>query len=259
MIEGVHFTPSYFSYRDIGYKALAAALSDIAAMGGKPLWYLLNLGLKSDNTIDDVNLLIEGMEELEDIYSVKLIGGDTFRSTVIILGITVGGESLNPVSRSGANTGDFLYLTGSIGGSKMGLYALKNGIESPVRRYHLRPEIRCEEGLYLNKNYHITSMLDVSDGLLIDSYHLSEESKKRLDIDYSKIPVCPECKDFAGKYSLNLTETVLTSGEEFELLFTSPDKIEEAFVHLIGRVSKGEGVYIDGAKTQPRGYRHFSR
>lgn len=199
------------------------------------------------------------MEELENKYSVELIGGDTFRSPVIVLSITVGGEARNPITRAGANSGDNLYITGSIGGSKMGYYALKKGIDTPIKRYHLRPEIRCNEGVLLNKKYRITSMLDISDGLLIDSHHLSEESKKRLDIDASKIPICPECRNFAKEHSIDLMETVLTSGEEFELLFTSPDEIDEDFVHLIGKVSKGKRVFVDGKKTPPRGYRHFSR
>ncbi len=197
------------------------------------------------------------MEELEDKYSLKLIGGDTVRSPVLLLSVVVGGKSFNPVPRSGANAGNYLYITGSIGGSKMGLYALKNRIDSPVKKYHLRPNIRCDEGLYLNKNYKITSMIDISDGLLIDANHLAEESRKRLDIELAKIPVCPECKDFAEKHSIDLTETVLTSGEEFELLFTSPDDIEEDFVSIIGKVLAGEGVYIDKERTPPRGYRHF--
>lgn len=197
------------------------------------------------------------MEELENRYSLKLIGGDTFRSPVLFLSITVGGESRNPISRSGANTGDFLYLTGDIGGSKMGFYALKNGIDSPIKRYHLRPEIRCDEGLYLNKNYHITSMIDLSDGLLIDANHMAEESRKRLNIEVKKLPICPECRNFAKEHSLDLIDTVLTSGEEFELLFTSPDKINEDFLHIIGSVSKGGGVYVDSERTPPRGYTHF--
>ncbi len=254
----MHFAPSYFSYYDIGYKALAAALSDIAAEGGKPIWYLLNLGLRSTNTIEDVNSLFQGMKELEDRYSIKLIGGDTFRSPALILSIAVGGRSSNPITRNGAKIGNYLYITGNIGGSKMGLYALINGIDSPITRYHLRPEIRCKEGLYLNENYRITSMLDVSDGLLIDSHHLSAESNKRLDIESQKIPLCPECKDFAEKCSLDLREIILTSGEEFELLFTSPDEIKEDFVHWIGKVSEGNGVYIDGKESSPRGYRHFN-
>lgn len=257
IIEGVHFTPSFFSYEEIGYKALASALSDIAACGGKPLWYLLNLGLRSDDSLGDVKLLIQGMEELEDKYSLKLIGGDTFHSPVLFLSITVGGESDNPVSRSGAKSSDLIYITGNIGGSKMGLYALENKIDSPIKKYHLRPGIRCEEGLYLNSNYNITSMIDISDGFLIDSNHLADESKKGLNIESAKIPICPECMDFAKQNSLDLMETVLTSGEEFELLFTSPDDIQEDFVSLIGSVLEGEGVYIDGKITPPRGYRHF--
>jgi len=218
---------------------------------------MLNLGLRGDNTIEDVNLIIMGLEELEKKYSLKLLGGDTFRSPVLFLNITVGGESENPINRSGAEIGDFIYITGNIGGSKMGLHALKNNIESPVKKYHLKPEIRCREGLYLNNNYKITSMIDISDGFLIDVNHLAEESKKRFNIKSEKIPICPECKEFARKYSIDLIETVLTSGEEFELIFTSPENINEDFTSVIGDVSSGEGVFIDGREMESRGYRHF--
>jgi thiamine-monophosphate kinase len=218
---------------------------------------MLNLGLRGDNTIEDVNLIILGLEELEEEYSLKLLGGDTFRSPVLFLNITVAGESKNPINRSGAEIGDYIYITGNIGGSKMGLHAMKNNIESPVKKYHLRPEIRCREGLYLNNNYKITSMIDISDGFLIDVNHLAEESKKRFNIKSEKIPICPECMEFARKYSIDLIETVLTSGEEFELIFTSPENINEDFTSVIGDVSSGEGVFIDGKETESRGYRHF--
>jgi len=139
----------------------------------------------------------------------------------------------------------------------MGFIALQKKIKSTITKYHLTPEIRCEEALKLTRKYRINSMIDISDGLLIDSNHIAEESGKRLDINFKDIPICPECKGFAEKYSLDLKENVLTSGEEFELLFTSPDKIKEDFVNEIGYVSDGKEVYIDGKRTPPRGYRHF--
>jgi thiamine-monophosphate kinase len=253
----VHFTPSTFSPYNIGYKALASALSDIAASGGKPQWYFLNLGIKKNQTIRGIKEIFRGLQHLEKKYSVKLLGGDTVRSPFLFLSITVGGTAKNPILRSGARIGDKLYLTGNIGGANMGFFALKNGIKSPITKYHLRPEIRCSESLVLRKKYRINSMIDISDGLLIDSNHLAEESKKKLNINFEDITVCPECKNFAKKHSLKLKEYVLTSGEEFELLFTSPDDIKEKFVSKIGYVSRGKGVYIDGELTPPRGYSHF--
>jgi len=253
----VHFTPSTFSYYNIGYKALASALSDIAASGGNPEWYFLNLGIKKDQTIKEIKEILRGMKYLEKEYSIKLLGGDTVRSPFLFLSITVGGTTKNPILRFRARTGDKLYLTGNIGGASMGFFALQNGIKSSITRYHLRPEIRCNESLFLTKKYRINSMIDISDGLLIDSNHLAEESKKKLNINLEAIPVCPECKKFAKKHFLNLKEFVLTSGEEFELLFTSPDDIKEKFVSKIGYVSHGKGVYIDGKLTPPRGYSHF--
>lgn len=194
---------------------------------------------------------------MENKYKVKLLGGDTVKSDFLFLSLTVGGFSQNPILRNGAKAGDKLYMSGNIGGSKMGFFALQNGINSPVIKYHLNPEIRCEEALVLREKYRINSMIDISDGLLIDSNHLSEESKKQLNIQFKKIPTCPECNSFAEEYSLNLKEFILTSGEEFELLFTSPDNVKEDFVSEIGYVSDGKGVYIDGKLTSPRGYLHF--
>jgi thiamine-monophosphate kinase len=253
----VHFTPSTFSYYNIGYKALASALSDIAASGGKPEWYLLNLGIPRKQTIEEIKEILRGMKYLEKKYSIKLLGGDTVRSTFLFLSITVGGITKNPILRSRARAGDKLYLTGNVGGAGMGLFALRNGIKSSITKYHLKPEIRCDESLILIKKYHINSMIDISDGLLIDSNHLAQESKKQLNINFKDIPACSECKEFAKKHSLDLKECILTSGEEFELLFTSPDDIKEKLVSKIGYVSRGKGVYIDGKLTPPRGYRHF--
>jgi thiamine-monophosphate kinase len=253
----VHFTPSTFSYYNIGYKSLASALSDIVASGGKPEWYFLNLGIKKEQTIKEIKEILRGMKYLEKKYSVKLLGGDTVRAPFLFLSITVGGITKNPISRCRAKAGDKLYLTGNIGGAGMGLFALQNGIKSPITKYHLRPEIRCDESLFLTKKYRINSMIDISDGLLIDSNHLAQESKKKLNINFGSIPVCRECTGFAKKHSLDLKEFVLTSGEEYELLFTSPDDIKEKFVSKIGYVSRGKGVYIDSKLTPPRGYRHF--
>jgi len=253
----VHFTPSLFSTYDIGYKALASALSDIAACGAKPAWYFLNLGIKKNQPLDEVKGIFKGFRKLEKKYSVKLLGGDTTKSPFLFLCITVGGISENPIPRSKAQIGDKLYLTGNLGGALMGFFALKNKIKSPITKYHLQPEIRCTEAQKLTRKYRINSMIDISDGLLIDSNHLSEESGKQLHINFKNIPLCPECDKFAKKHSLDLKESTLTSGEEFELLFTSPDNIKEKFVTEIGIVSEGEGVYIDGQLTPPRGYSHF--
>jgi thiamine-monophosphate kinase len=253
----VHFTPSFFSSYNIGYKALASALSDIAACGGKPSWYFLNLGIRKNQTIEEIKEIFSGLRELENKYSVKLLGGDTAESLFLFLSITVGGISKNPISRSQAQKDDKIYLTGNLGGAVMGFFALKNEIKSSITRYHLKPEIRCEEAQILNKKYRINSMIDISDGLLIDSNHLSEESGRKLNINSQNIPICPECELFAKEHSLDLKEEVLTSGEEFELLFTSPDNIKENFATEIGKVSKGKGVYIDGKLSSPRGYRHF--
>lgn len=254
----MHFTPSNFSPYNIGYKALASALSDIAASGGKPDWYFLNLGIKKDQTIEEIKEILRGMKYLEKKYSIRLLGGDTVRSPFLFLSITIGGITKNPISRCRAKAGDKLYLTGNIGGAGMGFFALQNGIKSSITEYHLTPKIRCNESLVLTKKYRINSMIDISDGLLIDSNHLAEESRKQLNINFENIPICRECKKFAKKHFLNLTEYVLTSGEEFELLFTSPDDIKEKFVVKIGYVSRGKGVYIDGKFTPPRGYQHFN-
>jgi thiamine-monophosphate kinase len=253
----VHFAPSIFSPYNIGYKALASALSDIAACAGKPIWYFLNLGIKKNQTIKEIKEIFRGLQYLENKYSIKLLGGDTARSPFLFLSITVGGLAKNPIQRCRANAGDKLYLTGNLGGAAMGLFALQKKIKTPLTKYHLNPEIRCKEALELNQKYRISSMIDISDGLLIDSNHLAEESNKQININYRKIPIPLECKKFAKKHSLDLNEYVLTSGEEFELLFTSSDEIKEKVVSEIGYVSRGKGVYIDGKLTPPRGYRHF--
>lgn len=205
----------------------------------------------------EIKEIFKGLQYHENKYSIKLLGGDTTRAPFLFLTITVGGVAKKEILRSKAKKGDKIYITGNIGGANMGLFAIGKGIKSPITKYHLTPEIRCDESLKLTRKYKINSMIDISDGFLIDSNHIAEESNKKLDINFKDIPVCPECKGFAEKHSLDLREYVLTSGEEFELLFTSPDVIKERFVSKIGNVSHGSGVYIDGELSPPRGYSHF--
>ena len=289
LIEDIHFRRDY-PPEAVGWKALAVNISDIAAMGGVPEHYLLSLAIPEGISIEYVDRFVMGMTEAAEEYGLSMIGGDTtsspdkFYISVTVLGM--GGE--NVLLRKGARVGDVIFVTGTLGDSALGLKILEDkkvrswederfstsqplnlSISQLIER-HLRPTPRVKEGIQLAKIGMVTSMIDISDGLLCDLGHICEESKVGARIRIDELPLSQGFNTLSAKYGgIGLA---LSGGEDYELLFTVRSKDVKSFMSMtegtkytpIGEVLKGKVVEVigaDGSRYLPKssGYEHFRR
>lgn len=211
LVEGVHFLPSA-DWADVAWKLVATNLSDLAAKGAEPLGVLLGFTLG-----DGSERFAEGLEEVLDHYGVPLLGGDTVKGgPPCSFGLTaIGRATHRPVpSRAEARPGDSLWLTGQLGAAMLGFEALRDGTGADSTAYR-RPLARLPEGEALAP--HVTAMMDVSDGLLIDAWRLAESSQVSVAIDAASVPV--------GTVEARRCEA-LRWGDDYELLFTLPPSTE---------------------------------
>jgi len=239
LVEGVHFRLGWTSWRDLGYKAAAVSISDLAASAALPEALLVSLCAPPDTAVEDVIALYEGTAET----GVPVRGGDTSSADRLILSVTAVGRSEHVPGRAGARPGDLVVVTGPLGGSGAGFRALRDGRrDDPAVAVHLRPPNRVAEGRSLGRV--ATAMLDVSDGLAPDAGHIAERSRCKLVIDVGAVPRAGELED-------------LGFGEDYELLATTPDPLR---FPVIGRVEEGEGVELSlgGRPVELRGWDHFS-
>lgn len=288
LIEDVDFRRDTTHPNLLGQKALAVSLSDIAAMGARPRWALLSIGVPPDvwesKFLDE---FYKGFFQLADRYGVKLIGGDLSRTTekIIIDSIAIGECLLkHEVYRSGAQPGDQIFVTGFLGDAAAGLRLLERGarlhagvnsntdshaIDRLLLR-HLQPEPRVGWGLLLGERHLATAMIDISDGLSSDLNHLCAESKVGAVIEASRIPIDQVVAELCGRRALDPLMLALHGGEDFELLFTVkpdnvpklPTRVDGVPVTRIGEINEaGEGVRIsEGARVwnlEPGGWEHF--
>lgn len=275
LVEDIHFRRQY-PPEALGWKALSVNISDIAAMGGIPKYYLLSLSIPSDVSPDYLDRFCSGMYDAAEMHGLFLIGGDTTSSPDrIYLSITVLGEaSKNVLLRKGARPGDAIFVTGTLGDSALGLRLLESGVESQesgVKRLidrHLRPTPRVKEGMLLAKSGAVTSMIDVSDGLLADLGHICDESMVGARVWLDKIPLSKGFKDISEGYGG--IDLALSGGEDYELLFTVNGDDAGIFLDRnrgircsrIGEIVEGKGVEVlrdNGGRYIPqrRGFEHF--
>jgi thiamine-monophosphate kinase len=256
-VEGAHFRRDWLSPEEIGSRAAAAALSDLAAMAATPLGMLLALGLPPAWR-DDVREIARGIGAMAERCGCPIVGGNLSRATELSLTVTVLGSARRPLRRSGARAGDTLYVTGRLGGPGAALRALLSGT-TPSRADMTRfasPVPRLREARWLaERGAH--AAVDISDGLLGDAAHVARASGVTLEIDLAGVPrvegVSPE--DAAA------------SGEEYELLVTTPAAVDvRAFASrfgcdltAIGRVKPfdGESIRVDGRPVHRGGHDHF--
>jgi len=238
LVEGVHFRLDWTGWRDLGWKAAAVNLSDLAASAAEPEALIVTLALPSETRLADALELYEGLAE----PGVPIRGGDTTAADRVVLSVTALGHSPRVPGRAGARPGDFLVVTGPLGGSGAGFRALSQGRADDVAvRAHPRPPLRLAEGRRLGRV--ATAMLDVSDGLAVDAGHLARRSGLRVVIDLDRVPLAGELAD-------------LGFGEDYELLAATPDPLDFA---VIGRCEEGEGVGLrrDGVPVDLPGWEHF--
>jgi thiamine-monophosphate kinase len=241
VVEGVHFTRPFFSLEDIGHKSLATNLSDLAAMGAKPLWWLCALGLPKGFT--DVKALARGMQPLARRYGLTLAGGNLTSSPVLSLTLTLAGVAKRPMLRKGARAGDLVYVGGVLGEAAANLKAQR------------RPLPLVEEGLVAARVAH--AAIDVSDGLLQDLKHLLDASKVGAELDSGALPMRP-----------GTLEKALHGGEDYALVLAIPPSkrraLERAWpgrvpLSCIGRFTKSKALRLDGRAVAPQGFDHFNR
>ena len=288
LVEDIDFrrttTPPYL----VGHKALAVSLSDLAAMGARPLWALVSIGIPEDVwETDFVDRMYDGWLELANRYGVQLIGGDTSRAHdhIVIDSIAIGECSAgHAVKRSGASPGDQIFVTGSLGAAAAGLRLIERGAhlaeqnladEDSQKLDHvllrqLRPEPRVGWGIVLGEERLATAMIDLSDGLSSDLNHLCDESKVGALIDASLLPIDDRVVELCGRRALDPLQLALHGGEDFELLFTVkpenlarlPRRVDGVEIKRIGEITHAaEGVKIsEGTRVwdlKPGGWKHF--
>jgi thiamine-monophosphate kinase len=278
VVEGVHFDLNYFSPEDLGWKALAVNLSDIASMGGIPLYATTSIALPMATPVGFVEKVYRGLAMLAAQHRVALIGGDTCSSRHgVFLDVTIIGEvhARRMVTRGGARPGDLLYVTGELGGSAMGLELLagrsrlSRHISSMVRR-HLRPQPRCAAGRFLAGQRLASAMIDISDGLSTDLHHLCERSMVGAMIYSDRIPLPRVPSSQINRFSSAPLSYALNGGEDYELLFTVPQRLRRKVprsirglpVHEIGHITSETGVcwLCQGgrrSRLSPCGFDHF--
>ncbi len=266
-IENVHFDLSYTSYHDAGYRSMSANISDICAMGGVPILALVALGIPAVTSRKNIDELYEGFLSSASKNNTFIAGGDISGSEKLVISISIYGETSHPVYRSGAKPGDYIYVTGEPGLSKLGLELLQSGKncgDYPLSiKKHLAPDPRTEMIQVIMNNFSPSAMIDISDGLLSDLGHICEESKTGFVIDTDSLPVPYELLSFCkGDYNKMLDYSIY-SGEEYELLFTSskPDS-GHAGIRCIGRIT-GSGYILrsgnSSTKIDIKGYDHFRK
>jgi len=266
-IENIHFDLSYTSLFNAGYRSMTANISDIFAMGGKPVLALISLGIPPHFTSDMAEELYDGMLACAVKYGTFIAGGDTSKSDELILNISIYGETSSPVFRKGAEPGDRIYITGNTGLSKLGLEILnkkmdQNSFPGSIVK-HLRPEPCVESVDSILKEYAPTSMIDISDGLISDLGHICTMSNCGFELYTDKIPADDEIINFCINKKIKVSEYTLYSGEEYELLFTSKKEIyNNKQITYIGNItSNGYTLISDNSKSaiELNGYDHFKK
>jgi thiamine-monophosphate kinase len=275
LVEDEDFRRDRHPARLLGRKALNVNLSDIAAMGGRPLHALVGLALPGD--VDEIWLrrFMAGFRSAARESGVALVGGDLSRADKVMISVTVTGEAKSPVTRSGARAGDEVFVSGTLGDAARGFRLLEEGGPQrrgrgarPLIRAFLDPAPRLELGALLARKKLASAMIDISDGLSVDLAHICEESGVGAEVDASQIPISVALKRLAR----DPLATALNGGEDFELLFTvRPAKLAavEALapgfrLTRIGRITKGRRIALVGPGKKrrplhPGGFEHFSR
>jgi thiamine-monophosphate kinase len=274
-IEGVHFPPGIAPWKELGGKALAVNLSDIAAMGGVPRYALVSLALPEDTEVEDVTALYKGMLGLARQYGVTIVGGDISSAPLVAITITVLGASPKKqlLTRSTARPGELIAVTGYLGAAAAGLEVLTKKLKFDpkatelFKKAFLNPSPRIAEGQLLVEQG-VKTAIDISDGLLADLGQIAKASKVGSRIEAERVPIEPMVKAALGEKALELA---LAGGEDYELLFTAPAEVIERVkkaascpITVIGEIVAGDGVSVVDRQGKPisvgrAGWEHFSQ
>lgn len=272
LMEGVHFLRNESSPEDVGWKAAAVNLSDIAAMGGTPVATFLSIALPKDAQGEWAERFIEGYTHISRQYDVLLLGGDTtssLRDIAVNVGVLGRCPSGKKLMRSGAKIGETIYVTGPLGDSAGGLQAILKGtnrteeVNTLILR-HKRPVPRIDAGRILMETGKVGAMMDISDGIASDLRHILNASGIGAVIALDKLPCSPELDAVCEEQGWDRFELATSGGEDFELLFTGTEGLESELgieVYPIGRTVPGNDIiWTIGGKAVHldfEGYKHF--
>jgi thiamine-monophosphate kinase len=278
LVDGVHFDLRFVPPDAVGHRALAANLSDLAAMGAKPRAALLSLLLPDSLEVDVIDRVIDGLLALAATYRVSLVGGNITRTSgPLAIDVTATG-TVHPrriLTRAGARPGDEVYVTGTLGAAAIGLRALQSAtsLEAPaaaVERY-LRPDPRVRAGLLLGRNRAASSGMDLSDGLADAVRQVAEASHVGMTIDAATLPIDAGAHWWHARSGDDPLGIAMSGGDDYELLFTVRPtqrgrlrgvlkQLGDLAVTKIGVVTKGSDLLLRderGIRELPRGYEHF--
>ncbi len=275
-LEGTHFLRQKHPPEAVGWKCLARAVSDVAAMGAAPRCFLLSLALPETHTGRWLELFLRGVRRAARDFQCALAGGDTTRRNEILINVTVVGEVRTgfAVPRSGARQGDLLYVSGTLGEAELGLQLVLReksfaSRKNPLLKKHLYPEPRLELGRWLAEQKIATAMIDLSDGLSSDLSRLCAASAVGALLEKSKIPKV-QIPKVALKHGHDPLQLALHGGDDYELLFTVlprkakllPRTFKGVGLTAIGRITRGRKLLLleeDGHVSQlvPRGWDPF--
>ena len=260
LIQSRHF-PENMSYFDMGFKSVTVNVSDLAAMGAKPLGFLLSMAIPKDLELDDFKEIIDGVLQAWDYYSIPLIGGDTNEASEIIISGTALGLCDAPLMKNNYKKDDLIAITGDIGLAALGFEL--NTLDNVYVKHALKPKARISEGQIL-KEHGATSATDITDGLASELYEIKKDGFGFM-IHEELLGITDEYKDLAGSLKLDYLDLVLHVGEDFELLFTiSKDDLEKLPIDykVIGSVTDSDVIELtleNGfvEKIENRGYEHY--
>jgi thiamine-monophosphate kinase len=252
---------------DVGYKALAVNLSDLAAMGAQPDWFVCSLSVPRAFGQFEVKQLAVGMSLIARRHRIRLIGGNFSAASELSISITAAGNlhSARALTRSGGRAGDWLYVSGTLGEARLGLDLLRKGKRTRAALRQLRPNPRVRLGILASA--YARAGIDISDGFAQDLSHLCLASSLAAQVEVDRLPIGPSLKALPRRKQL---EFALAGGEDYELILAVPQGRSVGFeracaekgerVTRIGRLTKGAGVHLRaGGKTlpPPRGFDHF--
>ncbi len=262
LVEGRHFRRDWSTAYDVGRRAAAANLADIAAMGAVPTGIVVGLACPPDLSLDWTDGLTDGLREECELVGVGVVGGDVSRSEVLTVAVTALGDlqGREPVTRAGARAGDRVAVAGRLGWSAAGLAVLARGFRSPaaVVNAYRRPEPPYSAGPQA-AILGATAMIDVSDGLVADLGHVCRASAVRIELDSAAFEVPARLREVGSALGLDPLSWVLTGGEDHALAATFPAQVSlPAPWRVVGRAVEGTGVLVDGEEyAGVGGYDHF--
>ncbi len=281
LVERVHFQRSAVSGFDLGYKALAVNLSDIAAMGGTAREAFVSIAIPEDCALEYLDAIYLGLRHLAGEFGVNILGGDTTAShqdLIINIALTGSVPEAEILCRDGARSGDLICSTGCLGDSRAGLHLILHGIlrDTPelekLYQEHVRPRPHLREGRFLARQGGVSAAIDVSDGLSSDLQHLIDSGRTGARLQADQLPVSPELEWFGRRFGCDPIEFALAGGEDYALLFTlgadRAERVQKAYQQEFGQgfsifgeiTESGEMELVSPSGTRslrPSGWNHF--